>query len=117
MSDLNLGRMRAANNGSQDSTLRSVKQTLSKSSTFKGKVDASAINAILAAISELQENSGKYQLDLASANNDALTEKIKFIVNELYKATSSNDSTSSSTPSAPTADEIEKIVKAALAEV
>ena len=115
MSDLNLGRMRAANNGAQDSTLRSVKQVLVKSPTFKGNVDASAINLILSAITELQKNTGKYQLDLASANNDTLTEKIKFVVNELYKASSSTDDTASST-TAPTADEIDAIVKAAIAE-
>lgn len=45
-----------------------------------------------------------------------MTEKIKFVVNELYKASSSTDDTASSTTSAPTADEIEAIVKAAIAE-
>lgn len=83
-----------SNNGSQDSLLRSVKQQINQSK-FKGKVNDDAINAILQAIATQQENQGKYQLELASKNNDAIVNKIKDALEKLYEAQQNADSSSS----------------------
>ncbi len=94
MADLNLGRTMQSNNGSQDSLLRSVKQQIDQTK-FKGKVNDDAINAILQAIATQQENQGKYQLELASKNNDAIVNKIKDALEKLYEAQQKADSNSS----------------------
>ena len=94
MADLKLGRTMQSNNGSQDSLLRSVKQHIDQSK-FKGKVNDDAINAILQAIVTQQENQGKYQLELASKNNDAIVNKIKDALEKLYEAQQNADSSSS----------------------
>ena len=94
MADLKLGRTMQSNNGSQDSLLRSVKQQINQSK-FKGKVNDDAINAILQAIATQQENQGKYQLELASKNNDAIVNKIKDALEKLYEAQQNADSSSS----------------------
>ena len=94
MADLNLGRTMQSNNGSQDSLLRSVKQQIDQTK-FKGKVNDDAINAILQAIATQQENQGKYQLELASKNNDAIVDKIKDALEKLYEAQQNTDSNSS----------------------
>ena len=82
-----------SNNGSQDSLLRSVKQHIDQTK-FKGKVNDDAINAILQAIATQQENQGKYQLELASKNNDAIVNKIKDALEKLYEAQQNADSSS-----------------------
>ena len=94
MADLKLGRTMQSNNGSQDSLLRSIKQQINQSK-FKGKVNDDAINAILQAIATQQENQGKYQLELASKNNDAIVNKIKDALEKLYEAQQNADSSSS----------------------
>ena len=83
-----------SNNGSQDSLLRSVKLQIDQTK-FKGKVNDDAINAILQAIATQQENQGKYQLELASKNNDAIVNKIKDALEKLYDAQQNADSSSS----------------------
>ena len=83
-----------SNNGSQDSLLRSVKLQIDQTK-FKGKVNDDAINAILQAIATQQENQGKYQLELASKNNDAIVNKIKDALEKLYEAQQNADSSSS----------------------
>lgn len=83
-----------SNNGSQDSLLRSVKQQIDQTK-FKGKVNDDAINTILQAIATQQENQGKYQLELASKNNDAIVNKIKDALEKLFEAQQNAGSSSS----------------------
>lgn len=72
---INLGRRRSNHAGSQNSTLNMVKNSVEQLK-FSGKVDADAINFLLAAIENNQRNLGSYVLGIETKNNDTIVEKI-----------------------------------------
>lgn len=89
---VNLGRTLSFADGSQDSLLKSIKAASLKFK-YSGKVDDSAINQILDALTQIYNENNTYQLELTSKNNDAIVDKIKDVISTMHAdaATSSTE--------------------------